>query len=515
MSAVLFLAAAAAVTPLLAGLVGGRRGRPAVDLAVSVLGVVLGLVVLVAVVVNGVVRSPGDVVVIDRVGAAWSTFGLVMAVTVRTFAARQLAGDTRRATFAVASGAASTAGIALFWAGNLVSLVVAAVLTSLAATWLVTSHRDGAQVRVPMLRALLGADLLLVIAVGVVVVAAGDASFAAAGTVGGPAMHLAAVLVVLAATIRCAQPPFQGWLARSLVAPTPASALLHAGLVNAGGVLLIRNTPLLSASLVATIIGVLVATSGIVVGLAIMRRRHEVKTALVWSTVGQMGFMLVQVLVGLGAAAAAHLIAHGAYKSSLFLASGSTLEHRRAPLVRSGRSRRAVAAGLSIGIVAAATVVSGYDVTAHGGASVLLPAFAVATSFGVLSGAGGLAVGSLRRRLALVGLTGAGVTTYLFLIAWFERWLAVPAPVPAGALVLTLVVIVAVASSWIPTRPASERWLRSDARLDAVARRPALELALAGARAAARPSPRDDTSSPPPSHPVTPSLTVPYVPFGA
>ena len=61
--------------------------------------------------------------------------------------------------------------------------------------------------------------------------------------------------------------------------------------------------------------------------MAVMRLRSEVKSALVWSTVAQMGFMLTQALVGLGAAAAAHLIAHGAYKSHLFLASGSTIEH--------------------------------------------------------------------------------------------------------------------------------------------------------------------------------------------
>jgi len=62
---------------------------------------------------------------------------------------------------------------------------------------------------------------------------------AASGTLGGPVWLLAASALILAAMIQSALIPFQGWLLSSMTAPTPASALMHAGFVNAGGVLLI------------------------------------------------------------------------------------------------------------------------------------------------------------------------------------------------------------------------------------------------------------------------------------
>ena len=63
---------------------------------------------------------------------------------------------------------------------------------------------------------------------------------------GGPIIALAAALVVVAALSRSAQIPFHRWLPAMLAAPTPVSALLHAGVVNAGGVLLIKLGPVVT-----------------------------------------------------------------------------------------------------------------------------------------------------------------------------------------------------------------------------------------------------------------------------
>ena len=60
-------------------------------------------------------------------------------------------------------------------------------------------------------------------------------------------LRLAAVLIVLTALLKCAQLPVHGWLIQVMEAPTPVSALLHAGVVNLGGFVLIRLSPLVAA----------------------------------------------------------------------------------------------------------------------------------------------------------------------------------------------------------------------------------------------------------------------------
>ena len=79
--------------------------------------------------------------------------------------------------------------------------------------------------------------------VGLIAVTQGTVDLRALGErpLGGPVVALAAALVVIAALSRSAQVPFHRWLPATLAAPTPVSALLHAGVVNAGGVLLIGN----------------------------------------------------------------------------------------------------------------------------------------------------------------------------------------------------------------------------------------------------------------------------------
>lgn len=471
----LMVVAIVVACPLLAGVVSRRR-RAALDTALSSASVAAAVAALVHVVRVGPIEVAGGFLVVDRVGAAWAVFAVITALAVRAFAARHLAADPDRTRWSLASGAAASSGIALFWAGNLVALALAAVLTSVAATWLVTARRDTPPVRRSMITTLLGADLLLAVGVAVIVITSRETSFDAA--VSGGALHVAAVALVLAALAKCALPPFHGWLTRSLVAPTPTSALLHAGLVNAGGVIAIRTSPVITASSVATIAGVTIATVGITAGLAVMRSRHEVKTSLVWSTVTQMGFMLVQAFVGLSAAAAAHLIAHGAYKSGLFLASGSTLEFRRVRHTVTSWPARIAAGAAAVVIVAAAVAVTGYDVSAHDGASVLIPAFAALTLAAAFGAPGGIRFGPGRRRVAIVVLGGGAVALYLAFIVRFETFLSLTAPAPAAAAVLALGVFAAVLVALPLTGVGTASSARWAAWVESVSRRPALDTAL-------------------------------------
>jgi NAD(P)H-quinone oxidoreductase subunit 5 len=138
--------------------------------------------------------------------------------------------------------------------------------------------------------------------------------------------YLAIGGIVLAAVIQSALFPFQNWLLSSMTAPTPASALMHAGFVNAGGILLTRFAPLLTETTLALSAIVLVGAFSALLGQAMLLVGSDVKRKLGASTMAQMGFMTLQCGLGFFAAAIAHLILHGFYKAYLFLSSGATVE---------------------------------------------------------------------------------------------------------------------------------------------------------------------------------------------
>ena len=175
---------------------------------------------------------------------------------------------------------------------------------------------------------LIGALALLAVQTGAVTISGvlSRVDVLASGALAG-----AAGLLVGAAMVQSALVPFHGWLLSSMTAPTPVSAFMHAGLVNAGGLLLARFAPVV-AELSTLMLGV-VAIGAISALLAQgwMLVQADVKRQLGCSTVAQMGFMVLQCGLGFFAAAIAHLILHGFYKAYLFLASGSVVEAKPPP----------------------------------------------------------------------------------------------------------------------------------------------------------------------------------------
>ncbi|MEI2368878.1 NADH dehydrogenase subunit 5 [Niallia circulans] len=136
------------------------------------------------------------------------------------------------------------------------------------------------------------------------------------------------LLIVLAVIIPAAQWPFQRWLVESVVAPTPVSAIMHAGIVNAGGIMLTRFSPLFNGDLAPTLLLLLFAGISVLVGTGISLVQVDYKRQLVGSTIGQMGFMLIQCALGAYVAAIIHLILHGLFKATLFLQSGSAVRRK-------------------------------------------------------------------------------------------------------------------------------------------------------------------------------------------
>ncbi|RJX49665.1 proton-conducting transporter transmembrane domain-containing protein [Halonotius pteroides] len=138
---------------------------------------------------------------------------------------------------------------------------------------------------------------------------------------------LAAGGLVVAAMIQSALIPFHTWVLSSMTAPTPASALMHAGFVNAGGVLLVRFAPVVTVEPTVMLAIVAIGAASALGGKLLKSVQPDIKGQLGCSTVGQMGFMLMQAGLGFFPAAIAHLILHGFYKAYQFLSSGGAVEH--------------------------------------------------------------------------------------------------------------------------------------------------------------------------------------------
>jgi NAD(P)H-quinone oxidoreductase subunit 5 len=148
------------------------------------------------------------------------------------------------------------------------------------------------------------------------------------------ALQASALCLGIAVVLRTALLPMHGWLIQVMEAPTPVSALLHAGVVNLGGFVLIRFAPLLDAAPIARwmLVGIGVTTA-LLAGLVILTR-ISIKVRLAWSTVAQMGFMVMECGLGLYTLALLHLIGHSLYKAHAFLAASSAVEATRVRMLR-------------------------------------------------------------------------------------------------------------------------------------------------------------------------------------
>ncbi len=148
------------------------------------------------------------------------------------------------------------------------------------------------------------------------------------------ALKWASVLIVLAAALKSAQFPLHGWLMQVMEAPTPVSALLHAGIVNGGAFLVIRMSPIMSQATTASDILAIIGLSTIAVAALVMQTQTSLKVFLAWTTTAQMGFMLLECGLGLYSLAMLHLVTHSLYKAHAFLSSGSAVDNFRAPSVK-------------------------------------------------------------------------------------------------------------------------------------------------------------------------------------
>lgn len=140
-----------------------------------------------------------------------------------------------------------------------------------------------------------------------------------------PSLDWALFLLVISAIFKSVQFPFHSWLIGVLESPTPVSALLHAGLLNAGPFLIIRFSPVFVNNDITSTLLISIGAISALYGSISYTAQTNIKTGLVYSSVGHMGFSLMLCGFGLYSAALLHLVSHSFYKAYSFLNSGSTI----------------------------------------------------------------------------------------------------------------------------------------------------------------------------------------------
>lgn len=349
----------ALVAPALALLAAAvvRQGKPSDAAGVwRVLQVALGLGLVTSLgaavgqALNPSPPAPGGLLALTPLGAALGVLVQGLAGVIAAFSGRYLQGDAqglagqRRAASALAGVLASVQVLLL--ADHWVPLIAAWAAVGACLQPLLCFYADRPFALLAAHKKRLAdrlADGLLLAAAALAWHEVGSGSLSqlaqhaaqnAAHGAASAGLQASAVLLVLAVVLRTALLPVHGWIIQVMEAPTPVSALLHAGVVNLGGWVLIRQSALIEASPAARwlLVGVGVTTA-LLAGM-VMMTRISIKVRLAWSTVAQMGFMVMECGLGLYTLAALHLIGHSLYKAHAFLASSGAVQQTRLQQMR-------------------------------------------------------------------------------------------------------------------------------------------------------------------------------------
>ncbi len=134
----------------------------------------------------------------------------------------------------------------------------------------------------------------------------------------------AGILIFCGAIGKSAQFPLHVWLPDAMEGPTPVSALIHAATMVAAGVYLVARTfPLMTDTALTTIAYIGAITAFISATIAVAQ--NDIKKVLAYSTISQLGYMVMALGVGAYTAGFFHLVTHAMFKAGLFLGSGSVI----------------------------------------------------------------------------------------------------------------------------------------------------------------------------------------------
>lgn len=267
---------------------------------------------------------------VDRLSTTLALLVTLVGTVTFRFARRYLLGEPGQVRFLFWHALAVVSAMLLMLSGNLILLWATWMLTGLGLHKLLTHYADRPEALPPARKKFLISrlgDVALISAILIVAIGYGttDLGLFLSQAMQNPqtsGVQTVGVLVVIAALTKSAQFPFHSWLPETMEAPTPVSALMHAGIINAGGALLLKFAPVISITPVAVILLISVGVFTAILGMVSMWAQTNIKRTLAWSTVSQMGFMMIQLGLCVFPAAVLHIVGHGLYKAWNFLASG-------------------------------------------------------------------------------------------------------------------------------------------------------------------------------------------------
>lgn len=265
---------------------------------------------------------------VDALTLSMLTAVLLIGLLVINYAQRYLLADAHQQRFMFWLTALLFAVFTLLMSGNLLTAFIGWQWIGFNLYWLLNHyHYDSDANRAAKKKFVINrvGDVCFLVAVSLSLFAYGNTEFSSLAQPNMPVNAWILGLLLVAAITKSAQFPLHIWLPDTLQTPTPVSAIMHAGVINAGGYLIAR---LGAAYLQIPALMVVMALVGLVTMFSaswFMASQADTKKRLAYSTMSQMGFMVLQAGLGCFVGALFHLIMHGFYKAWSFLNAGNTL----------------------------------------------------------------------------------------------------------------------------------------------------------------------------------------------
>jgi NAD(P)H-quinone oxidoreductase subunit 5 len=312
-------------------------------------GIVISIISAALVINFGTIQSElvgwqelGFAIRMDALSMIMLTMIAILGFIILKFSNNYLDGDHRKSVFMARLSTTIASVELLVLSGNLAQLFIFWVITSVCLHYLLIFYRNRPQAiaaaRKKFIVARVG-DLSLLISTILLYgyFGTGDLAkiFAAVPTMElwNTELTAATIFLVMAAVLKSAQFPTHGWLIEVVETPTPVSALLHAGLLNAGPFLIVRMSFLMNEASTASLLLILIGGFTAMFASVVFLTQPTVKVSLGYSSVAHMGFSLLVCGFGVYSAAMLHLVAHSFYKAHSFLSSGSAIDVVRAKKV--------------------------------------------------------------------------------------------------------------------------------------------------------------------------------------
>ncbi len=315
---------------------------PKVSIMLSSMVVLLGLYGSYYVISNDTVIIGFDgLLIYNELSAILVPYVAILGLVIRKYATKYMWDEAGYRRFFILLNFIFSAIYLLVMSNNLIVLALAWQLLSIS-LYLLVSFNVGSNTAVKQARWVMfthkGADLVFLFAIVLTYKTFGSFDLAILSekwlemsktSVNDPMIFTIGLLFLIAAMMKSAIMPFHIWLPYTSEAPTPVSAVMHAGVVNVGGILLNKLAYLLLLTPLVLNIAFVVGLFTAILASLLMLVVSDIKRSLGYSTVGQMGYMIMEIGLGAFSLAIYHLIVHGIFKATLFLDSGSLIKLAR------------------------------------------------------------------------------------------------------------------------------------------------------------------------------------------